>query len=81
VLEDRFGQDVVQSGIRVSVVMGLWFPRHEGNIYMKEYLAHLIQSFLVDCAVLINILLYTGASQRLYRKYFLSRTSNVPKIA
>jgi hypothetical protein len=45
VLEDRFGQDVVQSGISVSIVMGIRFPHHEGNIHIKEYLADLIQFF------------------------------------
>lgn len=44
-LEDRFGQDVVQSRIHVSVVMGIWFPHHEENIRMKEYLSQWIQVF------------------------------------
>jgi hypothetical protein len=45
VVVDRFGQDVVQSGICVSILMGLWFLHHEGNIHMKEYFSHLIKLF------------------------------------
>ena len=42
--EERFGQDI-QARIHVSMVMGIWFPHHEVNIHMKEYLSHWIQFF------------------------------------